>query len=326
VIQVYSIEVEGLLKKYGDFVALNSISFKVGEGEIFGMLGPNGAGKTTTIKVLTGLIPPTAGKASVAGFDVVKQTQEVKARIGWISSDVILDDDLNAWENLEIQGKLQGIKDWRERSEELLKYFDLLQFAKRPVGKYSTGMRKKLEIASALIHSPSVIFVDEPTIGLDVNTRSMLWDLIKSIRKEMGVTVFLTTHYMEEADSLCDRIAVITQGKIAAIGSPAELKSKVGGDVIEMETVDGFTPEQLKGVKGVLDVKVTDGKVRVKVESADKTVVELMRVLNFSSIKSLKIEKPTLDTVFMELTGKKLDDSEVDYRKFYMTIRRARSG
>jgi ABC-2 type transport system ATP-binding protein len=326
VIQVYSIEVEGLLKKYGDFVALNSISFKVGEGEIFGMLGPNGAGKTTTIKVLTGLIPPTAGKASVAGFDVVKQTQEVKARIGWISSDVILDDDLNAWENLEIQGKLQGIKDWRERSEGVLKYFDLLQFAKRPVGKYSTGMRKKLEIASALIHSPSVIFVDEPTIGLDVNTRSMLWDLIKSIRKEMGVTVFLTTHYMEEADSLCDRIAVITQGKIAAIGSPAELKSKVGGDVIEMETVDGFTPEQLKGVKGVLDVKVTDGKVRVKVESADKTVVELMRVLNFSSIKSLKIEKPTLDTVFMELTGKKLDDSEVDYRKFYMTIRRARSG
>jgi len=326
VIQVYSIEVEGLLKKYGDFVALNSISFKVGEEEIFGMLGPNGAGKTTTIKVLTGLIPPTAGKASVAGFDVVKQTQEVKARIGWISSDVILDDDLNAWENLEIQGKLQGIKDWRERSEELLKYFDLLQFAKRPVGKYSTGMRKKLEIASALIHSPSVIFVDEPTIGLDVNTRSMLWDLIKSIRKEMGVTVFLTTHYMEEADSLCDRIAVITQGKIAAIGSPAELKSKVGGDVIEMETVDGFTPEQLKGVKGVLDVKVTDGKVRVKVESADKTVVELMRVLNFSSIKSLKIEKPTLDTVFMELTGKKLDDSEVDYRKFYMTIRRARRG
>jgi len=323
---VYSIEVEGLLKKYGDFVALNSISFKVGEGEIFGMLGPNGAGKTTTIKVLTGLIPPTAGKASVAGFDVVKQTQEVKARIGWISSDVILDDDLNAWENLEIQGKLQGIKDWRERSEGVLKYFDLLQFAKRPVGKYSTGMRKKLEIASALIHSPSVIFVDEPTIGLDVNTRSMLWDLIKSIRKEMGVTVFLTTHYMEEADSLCDRIAVITQGKIAAIGSPAELKSKVGGDVIEMETVDGFTPEQLKGVKGVLDVKVTDGKVRVKVESADKTVVELMRVLNFSSIKSLKIEKPTLDTVFMELTGKKLDDSEVDYRKFYMTIRRARSG
>jgi len=323
---VYSIEVEGLLKKYGDFVALNSISFKVGEGEIFGMLGPNGAGKTTTIKVLTGLIPPTAGKASVAGFDVVKQTQEVKARIGWISSDVILDDDLNAWENLEIQGKLQGIKDWRERSEELLKYFDLLQFAKRPVGKYSTGMRKKLEIVSALIHSPSVIFMDEPTIGLDVNTRSMLWDLIKSIRKEMGVTVFLTTHYMEEADSLCDRIAVITQGKIAAIGSPAELKSKVGGDVIEMETVDGFTPEQLKGVKGVLDVKVTDGKVRVKVESADKTVVELMRVLNFSSIKSLKIEKPTLDTVFMELTGKKLDDSEVDYRKFYMTIRRARRG
>jgi daunorubicin resistance ABC transporter ATP-binding subunit len=326
VIQVYSIEVEGLLKKYGDFVALNSISFKVGEEEIFGMLGPNGAGKTTTIKVLTGLIPPTAGKASVAGFDVVKQTQEVKARIGWISSDVILDDDLNAWENLEIQGKLQGIKDWRERSEELLKYFDLLQFAKRPVGKYSTGMRKKLEIVSALIHSPSVIFMDEPTIGLDVNTRSMLWDLIKSIRKEMGVTVFLTTHYMEEADSLCDRIAVITQGKIAAIGSPAELKSKVGGDVIEMETVDGFTPEQLKGVKGVLDVKVTDGKVRVKVESADKTVVELMRVLNFSSIKSLKIEKPTLDTVFMELTGKKLDDSEVDYRKFYMTIRRARRG
>lgn len=323
---MYSIEVEGLLKKYGDFVALNSISFKVGEEEIFGMLGPNGAGKTTTIKVLTGLIPPTAGKASVAGFDVVKQTQEVKARIGWISSDVILDDDLNAWENLEIQGKLQGIKDWRERSEELLKYFDLLQFAKRPVGKYSTGMRKKLEIVSALIHSPSVIFMDEPTIGLDVNTRSMLWDLIKSIRKEMGVTVFLTTHYMEEADSLCDRIAVITQGKIAAIGSPAELKSKVGGDVIEMETVDGFTPEQLKGVKGVLDVKVTDGKVRVKVESADKTVVELMRVLNFSSIKSLKIEKPTLDTVFMELTGKKLDDSEVDYRKFYMTIRRARRG
>ncbi|BBD72322.1 ABC transporter ATP-binding protein [Sulfodiicoccus acidiphilus] len=322
----YSIEVEDLVKKYGDFVALDSISFKVPKGRIFGLLGPNGAGKTTTIKILTGLIPPTSGKALVSGLDVVRQPQEVKSRIGWISSDVILDDDLNAWENLEIQGKLQGVRDWKERAAELLKYFDLFQYAKRPVGKYSTGMRKKLEIASALLHSPEVIFMDEPTIGLDVNTRSMLWSLIRTVSGEMGVTVFLTTHYMEEADSLCSTVAIITQGRIVAMGTPEELKSRVGGDVVELEVEEGFDPNVLKNVPGMVSVNMNDGKVRVKVNSADRTVVDLLKSVNFSKVKSLKIEKPTLDTVFMELTGKKLDDSEVDYRKFYMTIRRARRG
>ncbi|MEM0362502.1 MAG: ATP-binding cassette domain-containing protein, partial [Sulfolobaceae archaeon] len=220
--------VENLTKKYSDIVALDHISFDVKHGEIFGLLGPNGAGKTTTIKILTGLTKPTSGKAIVAGFDVVKQTIEVKKRIGWVAAEIIVDDDLSAWENLELQAKLEGLKDWRDRALELLKYFGIYDVKDKKVGKFSTGMRKKLEISIALLHSPEIIFMDEPTVGLDVNVRKALWDLIRQINKDFQTTVLLTTHYMEEADALCERIAIINRGKIVAIGSPNDLKEKYG--------------------------------------------------------------------------------------------------
>jgi ABC-2 type transport system ATP-binding protein len=316
--------VENLVKRYGDVTALAGISFSVHGGEIFGLLGPNGAGKTTTIKILTGLTPPTSGRAVVAGFDVVKNPNEVKHRVGWVSSEVILDDDLNAWENLELQARLQGVPNWRERATELLKYFDLLPHAKRPVGNYSTGMRKKLEIATALLHSPEVLFLDEPTIGLDVNTRAMLWNLIRTVNREFGVTILLTTHYMEEADMLCNRVAIINLGRIMAIGAPAELKSSVGGEVVELEVERPIDLSRLRELPDVVDVAAADGRIRITVRRAEEAIPQIVRVLDFAAVKSLRVEKPTLDTVFMKLTGKRIEESHMDYRKFYAMIRRAR--
>jgi len=319
-----AIEVLDLVKRYGNVTALAGVTFSVSRGEIFGLLGPNGAGKTTTIKILTGLTPPTSGRAYVAGFDVVRQPNEVKRRVGWVSSEVILDDDLNAWENLELQARLQGVRNWRERATELLKYFDLLQSAGRPVGGYSTGMRKKLEIATALLHSPEILFLDEPTIGLDVNARAMLWDLIRTVNREFGVTILLTTHYMEEADALCNRVAIINLGKIMALGSPAELKSSVGGEVVELEIERPVDLSALKRLPDVLDVAASDGKIRITVRKADEAIPAIVKSLDFSAVKSLRVEKPTLDTVFMKLTGKRIEESHVDYRRFYAMIRRSR--
>jgi ABC-2 type transport system ATP-binding protein len=319
-----AIEVLDLVKRYGNVTALAGVTFSVSRGEIFGLLGPNGAGKTTTIKILTGLTPPTSGRAYVAGFDVVRQPNEVKRRVGWVSSEVILDDDLNAWENLELQARLQGVRNWRERATELLKYFDLLQSAGRPVGGYSTGMRKKLEIATALLHSPEILFLDEPTIGLDVNARAMLWDLIRTVNREFGVTILLTTHYMEEADALCNRVAIINLGKIMALGSPAELKSSVGGEVVELEIERPVDLSALKRLPDILDVAASDGKIRITVRKADETIPAIVKSLDFSAVKSLRVEKPTLDTVFMKLTGKRIEESHVDYRRFYAMIRRSR--
>ncbi|MEM3912001.1 MAG: ATP-binding cassette domain-containing protein [Saccharolobus sp.] len=313
--------VENLTKNYSDIVALDHISFDVKHGEIFGLLGPNGAGKTTTIKILTGLTKPTSGKALVAGFDVVKQTIEVKKRIGWVAAEIIVDDDLSAWENLELQAKLEGLKDWRDRALELLKYFGIYDVKDKKVGKFSTGMRKKLEVSIALLHSPEIIFMDEPTVGLDVNVRKALWDLIRQINKDFQTTVLLTTHYMEEADALCERIAIINRGKIVAIGSPNDLKEKYGVDVIEIEYEGNFDKKRLENYGEVL---ISNGKVRIKTKNAENIVADVLKQLSEVKIKSVKINKTSLDTVFLTLTGTTIDEGEFDARKFYMTIRRAR--
>ncbi|MEM0188533.1 MAG: ATP-binding cassette domain-containing protein [Saccharolobus sp.] len=313
--------VENLTKNYSDIVALDHISFDVKHGEIFGLLGPNGAGKTTTIKILTGLTKPTSGKALVAGFDVVKQINEVKKRIGWVAAEIIVDDDLSAWENLELQAKLEGLKDWRDRALELLKYFGIYDVKDKKVGKFSTGMRKKLEVSIALLHSPEIIFMDEPTVGLDVNVRKALWDLIRQINKDFQTTVLLTTHYMEEADALCERIAIINRGKIVAIGSPNDLKEKYGVDVIEIEYEGNFDKKRLENYGEVL---ISNGKVRIKTKNAENIVADVLKQLSEVKIKSVKINKTSLDTVFLTLTGTTIDEGEFDARKFYMTIRRAR--
>ncbi|MEM0264156.1 MAG: ATP-binding cassette domain-containing protein [Saccharolobus sp.] len=313
--------VENLTKNYSDIIALDHISFDVKHGEIFGLLGPNGAGKTTTIKILTGLTKPTSGKALVAGFDVVKQTNEVKKRIGWVAAEIIVDDDLSAWENLELQAKLEGLKDWRDRALELLKYFGIYDVKDKKVGKFSTGMRKKLEVSIALLHSPEIIFMDEPTVGLDVNVRKALWDLIRQINKDFQTTVLLTTHYMEEADALCERIAIINRGKIVAIGSPNDLKEKYGVDVIEIEYEGNFDKKRLENYGEVL---ISNGRVRIKTKNAENIVADVLKQLSEVKIKSVKINKTSLDTVFLTLTGTTIEEGEFDARKFYMTIRRAR--
>ncbi|AWR99252.1 ATP-binding cassette domain-containing protein [Metallosphaera hakonensis] len=315
---MYSIETENLTKRYGDFIAVDHVSFQVEKGEIFGLLGPNGAGKTTTIKMLTGLTPPSDGDALVAGFSIRKDPIEVKKRIGWISSEVILDDDLTAWENLEIQARLTGVKNWKDRANDLLRYFGILEFKDRRTGKFSTGMRKKLEVSMALLNSPEVIFMDEPTIGLDVNTRASMWNLIREINRDYQVTILLTTHYMEEADSLCSRIGIINKGKIIAFGSPEELKAKYGGDIIEIELKNPSKTISLE------NAAINNNKVRVKVNSAELALMDIIKAIGNENIKSVRINKSSLDTVFINLTGGSIEEQDFDARKFYAMIRRAR--
>jgi len=314
-----AIRVEDLRKKYGDVVALDGVTFHVEKGEIFGLLGPNGAGKTTTIKILTGLTKPTSGRAWVAGFDVVKEAREVKKRVGWIASEVIVDDELTAWENLEIQARLVGVKDWKERAGGLLKYFGLWEAAGRPVGKYSTGMRKRLEVAMALLHGPEVLFMDEPTVGLDVGARVGLWEVVKSINRDFGVTVLLTTHYMEEAEALCNRVAIINRGRIVAVGTPDVLKAKYGVDVIELE-VSG-RPD-VASLSKFGEVVALNGRIIIKTRGAEEVLPEVIKAVE--GVKSVKVKKASLDTVFINLTGASIEGEQMDIRQLYMRIRRAR--
>jgi ABC-2 type transport system ATP-binding protein len=317
----------GLTKVYGKLTAVDHVDMAVPSGGVFGLLGPNGAGKTTIIKVLTGLSDLSDGDASVAGYDVRQHPMEVKARIGWVAAEVILDDDFTAIENLWLQAKLQRLTHWRDRAADLLRYFDLTDRQKDKVSTFSTGMRKKLEIALALLHQPSVIFMDEPTIGLDPNTRHMLWRLITGVNKEFGITVLLTSHYIEEADALCDQIAIIDHGKFVATGTPTELKSRVKADFIELETTENVTQTALEAIPGVTEVR-TQGKTWIlRATSAEEVLPKLFQRVRTDDIRRVNVEKPSLETVFLDLTGRKIDDgtAEVrDYRKFYANVRRAR--
>ncbi len=323
----WAISAHGLTKHYDKLVAVDHVDMSVANGSVFGLLGPNGAGKTTIIKVLTGLSDITEGSASVAGFDVTKDPMHVKQRVGWVAAEVILDDDLSGWENLWLQAKLQRLGDWKERADRLLDYFELSDRRKDRVGTYSTGMRKKMEIALALLHQPEIIFMDEPTIGLDPNVRRMLWDLITGVNKQFGVTVFLTTHYMEEADALCGRVAIIDHGKFVAVGTPSELKSRVKEDFIEIETSEPVTVDKLQAIPGVSNVRSQGNTWILRVSSAEVVLPEIFRALQTDGIRRINVEKPSLETVFIDITGKRLDQSGgdvQDYRKFYMNLRRAR--
>ncbi len=326
-----AIETRGLSKRYGSpnhgVLALDHVDLGVPAGSIFGLMGPNGAGKTTLIKVLTGISPITEGSASVAGFDVVRRSMEVRARIGWVAAEVILDDDFTAWENLWLQAKLQSLRDWEERAADILTYFSLADRKDDKVAQYSTGMRKKLEIALALLHQPSVIFMDEPTIGLDVGTRRMLWDIVLGIRKEFGVTVLLTTHYIEEADALCDRVAIIDLGKIIAEGTPSELKARVRADLVELETLEPVPAGTLQGLPGVQEVRAQGSGWILRVASSEEFLPRLLAAIPPAQIRRVSVEKPSLETVFLDLTGRRIGGEEPirDVRKFYAQMRRARA-
>ena len=303
------IVVEGLTKKFGEFTAVNSVSFKVTGGEIFGFLGPNGAGKTTTIKMLVTLLRPTSGTASVAGHDVVRDPGGVRKSIGVVFQNPALDDQLTGRENLDYHARIYGMdrSKRKRRIDELLRMVGLYEKANVLVKHYSGGMKRRLEIARGLMHSPKVLFLDEPTLGLDTQTRRAIWDYIKEMNREEGVTVFLTTHYMDEAEVLCDRVAIIDYGRILVIDEPERLKSMIGRDVIYIECSE---PELLaKKVNGMAEsIKVRGRKVSIGIKAGETRIPELVDIAHKNGIEiySISMKKPSLEDVFIYYTGRRI--------------------
>lgn len=298
-----------MTKKFGDFTAVDAVTLSVDEGEIFGLLGPNGAGKTTLISMLVTLKHPTAGGASVNGFDIARDPDSVRRSIGIVFQDPSLDEELTAYENLELHAVMYGMPK-AERDAKIKEVVALVELSDRLndlVKTFSGGMRRRLEISRSLLHNPKILFLDEPTIGLDPQTRRHVWDYVKRLRNEKGVTLVLTTHYLEEADALCDRIAIIDAGKNVALDTPKRLKDSLGGDVIEAECDN---PKKLaaalKGKAWAKDVKATEGKITFKVEAGEKRVPEVIAAANAKGITvdSIALRKPALDDVFLHYTGR----------------------
>jgi ABC-2 type transport system ATP-binding protein len=330
---VYSVETRNLTKIYdSDIVAVDKISFAVEEGEIFGFLGPNGAGKSTTMMILTTLLKPTSGQAFVSGLDVSSQQKKVRENIGYVQQDITIDEYLSGRENLLLQARLNHIpKDKIEsRIDELLELVELTEKQNDPAITYSGGMRKRLEIAGGLLHRPKVLFLDEPTVGLDIQTRQKIWEYIKKIHQEYKMTIFLTTHYMEEADKLCGRIGIIDYGKIQTIDTPNALKNALGAGIIVF-SIDNHPAKpklitEIKKIEFVRDVNESEDKITVF--SSKGTEVAPM-IFSLSSglgitIKSISITQPTLDDVFLSYTGRDLRDSNGTYdrRKEYQKKKR----
>jgi len=318
------IAVKDLAEIYSDGTkAVDGISFEVKEGEFFGFLGPNGAGKSTTIKVLTTLLRKTEGKVSVAGFDVDRSPAEIRKNIGVLSQETSLDVDLTGKENLRLQGRLQQMRGrgLEERVDELLRLVQLEQVADKPAGRYSGGMRKRLDLASALIHSPRLLFLDEPTTGLDTQSRAAIWQYLEGLNKKERLTIFLTTQYLEEADQLCNRLAVIDHGKLVAGGSPAELKESVGGETITLLLRDvSLRPkakEVLKAVQGVREVVDSDGGFTAYAKNAGQIIAGIVTSLDRNGIQLdfLSISIPTLDDVFLRETGRRIRSDELSRRE-----------
>lgn len=327
------IRAEGLTKIYNkSLVAVDHITFSVYEGEIFGFLGPNGAGKTTTINMLITVLKPTEGTASVLGFDIVKQANEVRKVIGVVPQEYTADEDLTGYENIMLCADLYGIpRDIaKKRALELLELVELTEFKDKRVETYSGGMRRRLELACGLINRPKVLFLDEPTLGLDVQTRAATWEYIKRLKREYGMTIFMTTHYLEEADTLCDRIAIIDHGKIIVTGTPGELKDSLGGDIITIAIrEDADVTEIIKSVEDVKEVRREDGAYRIKAAKGEVTapkIIEALRSRGFT-VTRLSLTEPTLNEVYLEYTGRAIRDTEESREEFMAqqrTLRRAR--
>lgn len=318
------ITVEGLVEVYSDGTkAVNGISFEVKEGEFFGFLGPNGAGKSTTIKVLTTLLRKTRGRVNVAGFDLDRSPAEIRKCIGVLSQETSLDVDLTGRENLRLQGRLQQMhgKALEERVDDLLKLVQLKDVANKPAGRYSGGMRKRLDLASALIHSPKLLFLDEPTTGLDTQSRAAIWDYLEGLNKKEGLTIFLTTQYLEEADKLCRKLAVIDHGELIASGTPTELKDSVGGDTITLDlkeiSLRPTAKEILKTVSGVIDVADFDRGLVAHARNAGEIIASIVTNLDRNGIQLsfLSISTPTLDDVFLHQTGRRIRPDELSKRE-----------
>jgi ABC-2 type transport system ATP-binding protein len=332
------IETKGLTKVYsGNIKAVDGIDFELNAGEILAFLGPNGAGKTTTIKMLNTLILPTSGTAMVAGFDVVKNPAEVRKRVGYAAQDVGVDERATGRENLTLYGHFYRLdsKTIKQRVKEIFELVGLTGSEDRMVSTYSGGMRKRLDLAMGLIHQPQVLFLDEPTTGLDPQTRVHLWDYINNLAKTMGVAIFLTTHYMEEADRVADRIAIIDLGKIITIGTSNELKKSIGGDVVTLtpcvekdEECREFirrTESVLSGKPFVTGTKPTDGEFAVYVKDGGAAIPSIMQLLSSHGIevKTVSIARPSLDDVFLKYTGRTIRAQEGTRTTFVQRRRQA---
>ncbi len=322
------IEVEHLVKKFGDLVAVDDVSFEVKEGEIFGFLGPNGAGKTTTINILCTLMRPTSGRASLNGFDVVRQPNEVRRCVGMVFQDPSLDIRLSALQNLEFHTGVYNIPRAvsRKRIDEVLEMVELWERRNDTVQTYSGGMRRRLEIGRGLLHYPKVLFLDEPTLGLDPQTRYHIWDYILELRKRENITIFLTTHYMDEA-AVADRIAIIDYGKIIALDTPDALKQMVGGDVITLTTDNTEAAIAELKEKHNIEAKADGGGIHFEVQNGEKFIPTLVKEFE-SGLEGISMRRPTLDDVFLKLTGREIREEaggEVVLKKAW-AMRTARGG
>ncbi len=314
------ISVKGLTKKFGTLKAVDNISFQVKENEIFGLLGPNGAGKTTTIKMLITLLTPTSGEATIAGADIRKDKRKVRDSIGVVFQDPSLDDQLTGRENLEFHAILYRMdKSKRKKKiQDVLKLVELEDKADILVKNYSGGMKRRLEIGRGLMHEPSVIFLDEPTIGLDPQTRRHMWDYIQKLNTQHKTTLILTTHYIEEADYLCGRVAFIDHGKIVALDTPNALKEKMGGDIITLKIKGdlGKDIKKLKGISWVKAVSAHDDLIELTVEKGNERISEIVMFAKKHgiAISSVDLRKPSLEDVFIKYTGKTIREEEGTWR------------
>ena len=329
---MFDVEVENLTKRFGDFTAVDSLNFAVDHGEVFGLLGPNGAGKSTLIRMLTTLVPPTSGTARVRGQDIVRSPNQVRKMIGVIPQAMTSDLDLSAEENMSIFAKLYGISRERRRRTiaGLLKAVDLEQWADKPVKMFSGGMRRRLEIARGLVHEPKIFFLDEPTTGLDPVSRVAVWEMLEKLRRERDLTILVTTHYMDEADKLCDRIAIVDHGKLVALDSPLKLKASIPGKNILEVSFSEIPPnwvERLQALPEVAEVRAEDHIFRLSSHNGPRTTVALVEAARQAgvTVTSLSVQSTTLDDVFMHFTGHQLRDTlqaSTGYSSAFMYERR----
>jgi ABC-2 type transport system ATP-binding protein len=323
------IKVENLVEVYPDGTrAVNDISFTIKEGEFFGFLGPNGAGKSTTIKILTTLLEKTGGQVTVAGYNVETNAKEIRRLIGVQSQYTIVDDDLTGKENLMLQGHLQRIHgtELDQRVSELLKLVGLAEVAEKKVSGYSGGMKRRLDLASALVHKPKLLFLDEPTIGLDPQSRAAIWRYLEELNKTQGVTIFLTTQYLDEADKLCKRLSIIDNGHIVISGTPSELKQQIGGDTITVKLANqngNGNPLEAKkvaeNIQGISKVILTSDGLTAVARNAGEKIPELIRAFDTNKIPvaSVTFASPSLDDVFLQHTGRRIRPEELQKKPVY---------
>jgi ABC-2 type transport system ATP-binding protein len=317
------IEASDLTKDYGDVHALDGLGFEVARGTIFGLLGPNGAGKSTTVKILTTLARPDSGEATVAGHDVLREPGEVRRAIGVVAQRSGVDRDLTGRENVKLQGHLQGMRgrELDRRTDELLEQFGLSEAARRMARTYSGGMQRRLDIAMGLVHRPRVLFLDEPTTGLDPEVRAAMWQEIERLKADEGLTILLTTHYMEEADRLASRVAIVDRGRVVGQGSPAELKASLEGDAVHIElegaSVNGNVQAAVRGVPGLREVMVEGRALHARVDDGGRAVPTVLAALDAHSVPvaTVTVARPSLDDVYLRYAGRSFSEADKNETK-----------